>query len=149
MGLQRVGHNWVTELNWTEQLWGDLVVSICISLKVNNWSTFSCWSMKLVIGALPLLTMDVFFERMSIRVLFPLYFFFLIYILLKYSWLTMFQVYSKVIQFYTHIYYMYICIYITHTYMLFFRLFSIICYYKILIYSSLWYTVNLCCLLHI
>ena len=61
--------------------------------------------------------------------------FFLIYTLLKYSWLTMFQVHSKLIQ-------LYICTYI---------IFQIIFHYRLLQdtdYSSLDYTVNLCCFLH-
>ena len=61
--------------------------------------------------------------------------------LLKYSWFTMFQVYSKVIQFY---------IYVKRIYIFFFSLF----HYRLLqdiAYSSLCYTVGPCCLfiLHI
>ena len=65
-----------------------------------------------------------------------LFFFFLNIYLLKYNWLTMFQVHSKLIQ---------LCIY---TYIVF----EIIFHYRLLQYidySSLWYTVNICCLLHI
>ena len=37
MGLQGVGHDWVTELNWTEDDWGDIsVYLICISLVISN-----------------------------------------------------------------------------------------------------------------
>ena len=57
-----------------------------------------------------------------------------IYILLKYSWFTMFQVHSKVIQLYKY------------TYMIF----EIIFHHRLLQdidYSSLFYSVNLCCLL--
>ena len=59
-----------------------------------------------------------------------------IYILLKYSWLTMFQVYSKVIQLYMYTY----------------IIFQIIFCYRLLQnidYSSLHCIVNLCCLVHI
>ena len=58
------------------------------------------------------------------------------YILLKYSWLTMFQGHSKVIQLYKS------------TYVIFENFF----HHKLLQdidYSSLCYTVNLCCLLNI
>ena len=73
---------------------------------------------------------DLIFCTMS------LLFFFNIYILLKYSWLTMFQVHSKVIQLYKYTY----------------IIFEIIFHHKLLQdtdCSSLCYTVNLCCLLHI
>ena len=65
------------------------------------------------------------------------FFFFLnIYILLKYSWLTMFQVHNKVIRLYIYTY----------------NIFDIILHYRLLQdndYSSLHNTVNLCHLLHI
>ena len=63
-------------------------------------------------------------------------FFLNIFILLKYSWLTVVQVHSKVIQLY-----MYTCI-----------IFQIILHYRLLQdidYSSLCFTVKFCCLLHI
>ena len=63
--------------------------------------------------------------------LFKNIFFLSIYILLKYSWLTVFQVHSKVIQLHTYI------------------IFQIISHYRLLqdfYYSSLGYTVNLCCI---
>ena len=59
-----------------------------------------------------------------------------IYILLKYSWLTMFQVHSKVIQLYIYTY----------------IIFKIIFHYRLLWdidYSSSCCTVHLCFLLHI
>ena len=64
----------------------------------------------------------------------PLYIY--IYILLKYSWLAMFQVHSKVIQLYKYTY----------------IIFEIIFHHRLLQdinYNSLDHTVNLCCLLHI
>ena len=64
------------------------------------------------------------------------FFFFNIYILLKYSWLTMFQVHNKVIRLYIYTY----------------NIFDIILHYRLLQdndYSSLHDTVNLCHLLHI
>ena len=59
-----------------------------------------------------------------------------IYILVKYSWLSMFQVYSKVIQLHEYTY----------------IIFEIIFHYKLsqdINYCLLCYTVNLCCLFHI
>ena len=63
------------------------------------------------------------------------FFFLNMYILLKYSWLTMFQVHSKVIQIY-----IYTCI-----------IFEMIFHYRLLKdidYSSLCYTVILCCIFY-
>ena len=62
--------------------------------------------------------------------------FFNICILLTYSWLTVFQVHNKVVQLYKYTY----------------IIFEIIFHHVLLQdidYSSLCYTVNLCCLLHI
>ena len=64
------------------------------------------------------------------------FFFFNIYILLKFSWLTVFQVHGKVIQLYKYAYF----------------IFEIIFHPRLLQdvdYSSLYYTINLCWLLHI
>ena len=58
------------------------------------------------------------------------------FILLKYSWLTVLQVHSEVIQLYKYTY----------------IIFEIIFHYKLfqdIDSNSLCYTVNLCCLLHI
>ena len=57
------------------------------------------------------------------------------FFLLRYSWFIKFQVYSKVIQFYVCVY-VCVCVCVC-MYIFFFRLFSIIGYYKMLKYSSL------------
>ena len=45
MGLQRVGHDWVTELNWTESFWASLVAQLVKSLPAmwETWVRFMGW----------------------------------------------------------------------------------------------------------
>ena len=37
MGSQRIGHNWATELNWTEYIYFSATLSICPSLSFPSW----------------------------------------------------------------------------------------------------------------
>ena len=87
-----------------------------------------------------LLAICIFFGKMSVQALCP--FFKKTYILLKYSWLTVFQAHSKVIQLYKYKYIIFLSKYI---------IFEIIFHHRLLQdidHSSLCYTVNLCFLLH-
>ena len=44
MGLQRVGHDWATELNWTELLWGyERLIALQSSL---HWTSL-CWGLEM------------------------------------------------------------------------------------------------------
>ena len=41
MGSQRVGHNWVTELNWTDCLWTALTKNAALSLRCEPYRIFT------------------------------------------------------------------------------------------------------------
>ena len=143
MGSQRVGHDWATNTIHTTKyktdnyqgptvqhkelysiFWDNLngkriwkTIDICICITESLCCTPETLPFIILIGVL-------FWTTTTI------------YILLKYSWLTMFQVPNKEIRFYKYTY----------------LLFEIIFHHRLLQeidYSPQCYTVDLCCLLHI